>query len=541
MLRRKRSQKILIIACIILLYFITCIVIFYLSSDNFEDRDLPCISKSIADGKIVCICNSTYCDTIEDIPQLKIGQYWQVTSTKTGKRFKKIKCEFLTNGINLGLETITLLRNEKKQKIFGFGGAVTDSATMNILNLTDATRQKLLHSYFASDGIEYTFLRVPIGGSDFSTRPYTYNDHQLDDFHLTKFSLANEDRKFKIPIIKQILSMTTRPIKLFGSPWSAPSWMKTNNNIMGYGTLKGTSGGQYYQTWALYFAKFLIEYKKYGIDFWAVTAQNEPVAGYIPFFPFNALGFTPESQRIFIENNLGPMLKNNGFDKTKIIILDDQRLFLPVWADIVLKNNSKVKNYVDGIGVHWYANTISPLELLDRTHDKHPDIFILSTEACEGFIMFATHVDLGNWDRGENYATDIIETLSHWTVGWVDWNIALDMEGGPNWANNVVDSPIIVNQDKDEFYKQPMFYALGHFSKFVSPGCVVINTQTSYSNFTRNPKIQHIAFECPQKQSTVLIIMNRSDEEKTVNVKDSDTRIFTVTVEERSINTFVWW
>jgi glucosylceramidase len=43
-------------------------------------------------------------------------------------------------------------------------------------------------------------------------------------------------------------------------------------------------------------------------------------------------------------------------------------------------------------------------------------------------------------------------------TGWTDWNIALNMEGGPNWVNNFVDSPIIVNEKKDEFYKQPMFY-----------------------------------------------------------------------------------
>ena len=51
-------------------------------------------------------------------------------------------------------------------------------------------------------------------------------------------------------------------------------------------------------------------------------------------------------------------------------------------------------------------------------------------------------------------------------LGWTDWNIALDMQGGPNWAGNFVDAPIIVNEAEGEFYKQPMYYALGHISRY---------------------------------------------------------------------------
>ena len=77
---------------------------------------------------------------------------------------------------------------------------------------------------------------------------------------------------------------------------------------------------------------------------------------------------------------------------------------------------------------------------------------------------------LGDWSRAESYATDIMENLLHGVGGWIDWNLALDAKGGPNWAKNFVDSPIIVNAKADEYYKQPMFYALGHFRyKLCSP------------------------------------------------------------------------
>ncbi|CAN8029207.1 unnamed protein product, partial [Ixodes persulcatus] len=121
--------------------------------------------------------------------------------------------------------------------------------------------------------------------------------------------------------------------------------------------------------------------------------------------------------------------------------------------------------FVQGVAVHWYANDYMGPWVLDKTHNNFPDKFILATEACEGWRSSDVEkVILGSWNRAENYAHDILEDLLHWATGWVDWNLALDLSGGPNWANNFVDSPIIVNATGREFYKQPMYYALAHFS-----------------------------------------------------------------------------
>lgn len=111
--------------------------------------------------------------------------------------------------------------------------------------------------------------------------------------------------------------------------------MKTNNAYGGNGTLIGPPGGKYYQTWANYYVRFLQEYQKNGIGFWGLTAQNEPSDGYLYKFSFNAMGFTPETQSQFIVDNLGPALEQSGFGDVKIMILDDQRVFLPAWPDRV--------------------------------------------------------------------------------------------------------------------------------------------------------------------------------------------------------------
>lgn len=228
------------------------------------------------------------------------------------------------------------------------------------------------------------------------------------------------------------------------------------------------------------------------VSIWGLTTQNEPSAGLIPWFPFQSLGFTATTQRDFIAQDLAPALSAAGLRRVKVIILDDQRFLVPKYADTVMGDPAAAKA-VDGIGLHWYFNRVTPTSYLSETHDRHPDKFMLSTEACEGFVPWLQKsVILGEWSRAETYATDIIEvrigneimqgalfrvevfffgnllsdslqSLQNWVGGWTDWNLALNTEGGPNWARNFVDSPIIVNQCLDVFYKQPMYYALAHF------------------------------------------------------------------------------
>merc|ERR1712042_112603 len=111
----------------------------------------------------------------------------------------------------------------------------------------------------------------------------------------------------------------------------------------------------------------------------------------------------------------------------------------------------------------------------------YPDMFMMGTEACAGaIIIFPNHVDLGNWERGQRYSIDVLNDLNHWVVGWTDWNLALDLQGGPNWTGNFVDAPIIVDAEKQVFYKNPMYDALGHISRFAPEGSTRIQaTRTS--------------------------------------------------------------
>ncbi|KFP38844.1 Glucosylceramidase, partial [Chlamydotis macqueenii] len=130
-------------------------------------------------------------------------------------------------------------------------------------------------------------------------------------------------------------AVAKQPLSLYASPWTSPVWMKTNGAMTGRGTLKGSPGDKYHKAWANYFIRFLDEYAKHNLTFWAVTAGNEPTAGEIIFYPFQCLGFSPEHQRDFIAQDLGPALANSTHHAVRLIILDDQRVMLPYWAQVV--------------------------------------------------------------------------------------------------------------------------------------------------------------------------------------------------------------
>uniref|UniRef100_A0A8C8B599 Glucosylceramidase n=1 Tax=Otus sunia TaxID=257818 RepID=A0A8C8B599_9STRI len=182
-------------------------------------------------------------------------------------------------------------------------------------------------------GIEYNLIRLPMACSDFSVRPYSYDDVP-HDYELTHFRLAEEDVKMKIPLLHRALAMSRRPLSLFASPWTSPGWMKSNGDVRGKGTLKGQAGDKYHKTWANYFIKFLDEYAKHNVTFWAVTVQNEPLAALLTPPQFPTIAFTAAKQRDFVVQDLGPALARSPH-RTRIIILDDQRIHLPHWAKVV--------------------------------------------------------------------------------------------------------------------------------------------------------------------------------------------------------------
>ncbi|KAK5643509.1 hypothetical protein RI129_007354 [Pyrocoelia pectoralis] len=422
-----------------------------------------CVPRYYGYSSIVCVCNETHCDEIPPLDKPSNDGYFVYTSTESGLRMHKQEYQFEEFEANDTHITVTVDTSQRYQTVMGWGGSFTDATGINFNSLDKITAGRLLSSYFSANGLQYNMGRVPIGGTDFSTRGYSYDDGD-EDLDLLHFNLTSDDFHYKIPLIKFARELSKGKLKLFASAWTAPNWMKNNGKYTGPDSLKF----EMYQTWANYFLKFLSAYALHGIQFWGLTTGNEPSTG-LSNSQINSVGWFPKLMGNFIAENLGPTIRNSEFASLKLIAIDDQINNFPREIEAIF-DNEKAKSYIDGFGLHYYLNTWYPKEWLTETHGKYPDKFILATEACEGYSMGEPHVKLGDWGRAENYAADIISDMNNWVTGWIDWNMALDLTGGPTYINNYVDSPIIVNSTGGEFYKQPTYYALAHFTKFIPQG-----------------------------------------------------------------------
>jgi len=356
--------------------------------------------------------------------------------------------------------------------------------------------ENLLQAYFGANGISFSAARVPIASCDFSLRKYSYQDAP-NDWNQEQFRLADdEDLNWRIPQIRRAMELTNNDLKLVASPWSAPGWMKTNGNMQGAGTIQ--SDPAYSQAYAKYFAKFFEQYKQNGITFWAVTPQNEPLISQDPNFWYQAMYWNPQTQAEFVGKYLGPTLRASDAGKDlHILTLDHNRDDLPWWPDQFYAAHPNASLYSSGIAVHWYAKD-APWEILDETVARHPDKFIMMTEAATGWDFWP-----GNWELLDHYVHDIIQQMNHGVSGWIDWNLVVNMAGGPSWIGTFCGAPIIANADADEFYKQPNYYGMGHFSKLVRPGSQRIDL-----SITDQPNVEGVAFLRPDG-TRILVLYNR--------------------------------
>ncbi|KAK7085975.1 hypothetical protein SK128_000066 [Halocaridina rubra] len=482
-----------------ILYFL------FLLASSSAQAATDCIPRQFDHDSVVCVCNATYCDELGPVPWPVPGDYSIITSSRDGLRFH---VEYKVPEIQATPDAIVVQVNHSytRQAIMGFGGAFTDSTGMNIATLSSGAQENLLRAYFAPEGIEYNLCRIPIAGSDFSVRPYSYDDVE-GDVDLDNWALAEEDLLYKLPMILRAQELSQNPIKLFGSPWSPPSWMKTNGKFNESGELLK----EMWQPWANYFVKFVEAYEAAGATLWGLTTQNEPLSGFDDSWAWNTCGWTAADMRDWIKGNLGPTLEAAGMRRLKLMVDDYTRDTLP-WYIMPMMNDANSSLYIDGTAVHWYSdNWVGPW-VMDETQSLYLDKFLLYTESCAGFDHTGPY--LGNWQRGEDYLHSILENSNHHSTGWVDWNMALDMIGGPNWAFNFVDSPIIINAEMDEFYKQPMFYAMGHFSKFVVEGALVAD-----SSVVGSEALESAAFHHPSGP-TIIVLLNTGEETLNVSITD---------------------
>ena len=421
--------------------------------------------------------------------------------------------------------SIQLNFGQKFQTISGFGGAFTEASAYLLNQMSSEKRTEILDAYFSRKGANYSLTRTHMNSCDFSLSNYSYTPVEGDK-NLEHFSI-DEDKDDLIPMIKDALATSEDGFKLFASPWTAAPWMKDNNKWVG-----GKLLPEYYDTWALFFSKYTDAYKQEGIDIWGFTVENEPLGN---GNNWESMHFTPEEMTDFVQHHLGPKLEADGKGDLKILGYDQNRQEIKEWVDVMYKDEASSK-YYDGTAIHWYESTYDFFpEALQYAHQKAPNKYLIQTEACidsevpvwknDAWYWKKEATDWGyDWREEEKkylhpkyapanrYARDIIGCLNNWVDGWVDWNMVLDRQGGPNWFKNWCVAPIIVDPKADEVYYTPLYYIMTHFSKFIRPGAEVIGVDST------DKDLMVTAAQNPDG-SVAVVVFNEGMEHKSFELK----------------------
>jgi len=425
-----------------------------------------------------------------------------------------------------------------KQTLDGIGTSFTESSAFVLAHLEPEARTEVMRNIYGEQGANFSLARTPIGATDFALEgKYSYAD-VADDAALAHFSIAVDADGFSVdrypgirdesydllPMIREALEIKRRQqdsiLRIVASAWTAPPWMKdiedwyrpgaADNDYAGTG---GTLKPEYVATYADYLVRYVEAYKREGVNLWGLTPVNEPLGN---SGQWESMHFTAESQRDFIKHHLGPALRASGNADVALFMLDHSRSHLEQWADSIYTDPACAA-YVSGAAVHWYESTFKVYEdILDRVHDRYPGFSIIHTEGCiddlgkdapAGVLDPVGYKESGWFDNDDfwwnanasdwaysvtwpgvnaedhpmytpvhRYARNIIVSLNHWVSGWIDWNIVLDRQGGPNHVGNYCGAPIMVDVSSGYVYYTPIYYVLAQLSRTIRPGDRAVQT-----------------------------------------------------------------
>ncbi len=458
----------------------------------------------------------------------KVATY--ITTADNTMHFTAITRQF-GEGLNMSPEeTLTLNPKKTYQQFDGFGAAITGSAAYNLMQMSAENRTKLLKETFSiTEGMGYSYVRVSIGGSDFNA----HSNHEYsccDTKGIENFALTTDELDYVIPVLKEILAINP-DLKIMGTPWSCPKWMKVLDTTLKVGHnswIGGYLNPDYYQDYATYFVKWIQAFEAQGVHITSVTVENEPLNW------GNSMSlYMPYDHEIAFIKVLGPAIKSAGLS-TKIICFDhnynyddkdDQRQYpLKVYAD------AEASKYVDGAAYHNYGGSPSELETI---HKAAPDKNLYFTEAS-----------IGTWNYtsfGQSFMQEMentcLATATRWCKTVIVWNFMLDDNGGPHGSSGACTTCYgcvdVSSKDYTTLTKRSHYYAIGHLSKACKAGSTRIGT----SGYT--PSNVTVLAADNTDGTYGLVLMNKNDTGVSFRVEAGD-KWFNITLPGKSTTSCVW-
>ena len=454
----------------------------FFEDEKEEDPDpdpAPDIPENPADGDVrVIVTSGDRSRLLAEMDGLQFGETYSTTST------------------------ITVNSSETYQEIDGFGFTLTEGSAEVIMSLTSEKQEELLYDLFNPEtGIGVSVIRLGIGATDLSSYVYSYNDND-GDTDMSEFSLEGPDTQYTIPVLLKALAINP-DIKVMATPWSAPEWMKLDNNYL---------NNDYYSAYALYFVKYLQAMQAYGIDIWAVTPQNEP----LNTTNNPSMGMTQEDQYTFVNNYLGPQLESAGFGDVKIICYDhncDNTEF-PIYV--------AQSPYVDGTAFHLYAGDISAMtDVYNRTG--------------KGVYFTEQYTGVGGDFQGDfswHLRNVLIGAPNNYSKTVLEWNLANNSSMGPHTEGGC-DTCLgaITVENSTSYTKNVAYYIIAQASKFVKPGAVRLGCSST--------SLPATAFKNTDGSYVVICHNENTDYTHTTTIT-IDGQSFSYEIPAGSAATFVW-
>jgi glucosylceramidase len=426
------------------------------------------------------------------------------------------------------------------QTMSGFGASLTDSSAAVLSALPPNTRAETMRSLFdpsTGDGLD--FLRQPIGASDFAAKAsYTYDDLPTGqtDYELRKFSIAHDQSQI-LPLLREARQLNPS-LQILATPWSPPAWMKTGGSLVG-GRL--IDDPRIYRAYAAYLVKFVQAYRDNGVRVDSITVQNEPQNRTPAGYPGTDMSSVQETKVIA---DLGPMLRRAGLD-TKILGYDhnwsehpndaaatppDETADINDYPQQLLDTDAA--RYISGIAYHCYSGDPSAMTTL---HNEFPakDIYFTECSGSRSSDPANTFSDTLKWHTRNL----VLGATRNWAKSVVNWNIALDPQGGPHVGGCTTCTGVLTINPDGTVVRNAEYYTLGHLARFVKPGAVRI-ASTSFGTTGWNGQVMDTAFRNPDG-STVLVAHNENDSPQTFAVREGG-RGFTYTLPGGALATFVW-
>lgn len=421
-----------------------------------------------------------------------------ITTTYEAKQVKTTTgyCDFRDEDISVEGEVINLYPDVTFQEIIGFGGAFTESFGYTMSQLSHDVQEEIMEAYFGENGLGYTMCRLHLDSCDFSLSNYSAVTDP-DDTELKTFSLER-DQKYILPYIKRAQELSAQKIHYMMSPWSPPAFMKSN----GMKNCGGRLLPQYYDLWGRYMAKYVAEYRKMGIDIIQLTVQNEANATQT----WDSCVYTAEEERDFVKDCLGPAMEAAGAGDTDILVWDHNKERVYERAKAVF-SDAKADCYAKGIAFHWYSG--DHFEAVRLVAKCYPDKKLVLSE---GAFEYIAEEGIDQLNHAQIYAHQMIGNFNAGMHATIDWNLALNEQGGPNHVGNWAVAPVMCDTQNNSYEKQLSYTYIGHFSRYIKPGAKRIG----YSSYL--DKLEVTAFQNTDGQLAA-VILNRTEEELPFHIR----------------------